>query len=73
MTFTAKLHWNEATEQWRMEVMGFTVQELHGDILPNPIPFYNCLSINMMFKGLDKKQSKSYRVTVEPVGEESNV
>ena len=66
-TFTTTIHWNEATEQWRMEIAGFTVQEHKGDVLENPRSFYNCLSMNMMFEGLDKTKPKTYKMIIEPV------
>jgi hypothetical protein len=60
-----KMHWNEATEQWRMEIGNFTVQELNGDILKCPVDWFNCLSVHRLFDGLDKAKAHNYKLTTE--------
>lgn len=68
--YTVKMHWNVATEQWRMTIHGLTVQENDGDTINNPREFFNCVSLNMLFPGLDKRVPHNYKVTTELLDED---
>ncbi|MCK5590614.1 MAG: hypothetical protein KAI72_01540 [Candidatus Pacebacteria bacterium] len=50
-----KMTWNKANQKWLMTVRGFFVFD-----------FWNCGTLNTVFKGLDKKNPKEYDVIIKP-------
>lgn len=53
---TVTLHWNDATEQWRMTNTDSDefIQE-----------FYDCENINKVFEGLNKTESQVWKLYTE--------